>query len=129
MGRVLRESGDHSSAEEELSASVERFSRLVKDSDHPESWWANHARSLEALAELQMDLGRARNALEPLSQALANWQRMARRYPSEATVHRDLARSHELAAEAHEAIADLGTAMEHRRAAERLYERYGESGS
>lgn len=129
LGKVLRESGEHGSAEQEFSESVERFSSLVKSSDHPESWLANHAQSLEALAELQMDLGQASNALQPLALALANWQRIARRYPSEANVHRDLARSHELTAEAHEAIADLGSAMEHRRAAERLYERFGEESS
>ena len=125
LGEARRESGDVDGAEEALLRSVHRLTGLVAEAVEPREWYALQAESLEALAELRLDMGRPHEALRDLEVAVARRAHLADRNP-EATSAREFARTLDTWAEALEATGDLERAQDARARAAELLDRYGE---
>ncbi len=126
IGESLREDGRLDEAETVLARSVHRFAALVARTERPQDWFIAQAESLEALAELRLESGRAEQALDDLRLAVQRRREVLAFGPDDPAAARELAQTLETEAEARERLGDMDRAVELRAEAARLFERFGE---
>ncbi|MGE0144717.1 MAG: hypothetical protein AB7I19_14405 [Planctomycetota bacterium] len=126
LGDTLREVGEHQAAEKHMRRALEGISELIESASDPAPYFLPETECLEALGELQLELGRPNEAREFLTRALRRRRRLASESPDDQHAQRELAHTLESLAESCEAMGELDIANGHRAEAARLIDRFGE---